>query len=180
MLKNFWRSFPFLTNVELLHWATQECHSTIPLRQTIVPQPKGMAPHAKSNLLDVARRAIAKRAACNQHSTVGVYSSRSRHRQMTGEGSRPGSGHPLKQLQTMHRLHKQGRVNRKRTPIGRHTPRRALKEDSGQRCVPRGSREAVQEAERFPRPLRALLTIRLAVRSSIRCTPSCCVDEGYL
>ena len=143
-------------------------------------QPEGNAPRLVE-LHDVARGAIAKRApACNQHSTAEVYSSRPRHREMTGEGSRPGSGYPLKQLQTMHRLHKQGRVNRKRTLIGRQTNKRALKEDSGRRCVPRGSREEAPEAERFLRPLRARLTTRLAVRSSIRCTPSCCVDEGYL
>jgi hypothetical protein len=164
----------------MLYCATQNCHSTTPLLLQPSESERRNALLAASNC--TTWRTERQRSAQGGHlnHTAGVYSSRPRHRQMTGEGSRPGSGHALKKLQTMHRLHKQGRVNGKRTPIGRHTLKRALKEDSGQRCVPRGSREAVPEAERFPRPLRARLTTRLAVRSSIRCTPSCCVDEGYL
>ena len=78
---------------------------------------------ATANRHDESRRTRGVRASSDsecatlrkQHRTLGFYSSRRRHRQMTGEGSRPANSHIRNVLQTMHRLHKLGRVNGKQT-----------------------------------------------------------------
>src|SRR5271154_5519551 len=46
---------------------------------------------------------------------------------MTGEGSRPGSGHSHNALQTIQRLNKHGKVDCKPTPIGPHSQKRELR-----------------------------------------------------
>jgi hypothetical protein len=54
-----------------------------------------------------------------QHRTLGFYSYRTPASKMTGEGSQPTSGFPPNVLQTMHRMHKNGKASGKRTAIPR-------------------------------------------------------------
>ena len=54
-----------------------------------------------------------------QHRTLGFYSYRTPASKMTGEGSQPASGFPPNVLQTMHRMHKNGKASGKRTAIPR-------------------------------------------------------------